>query len=580
MPNYFLDPQYYTWSNALCHGYAFLHLKQAQQGHLGQRVFHLLTGLVETDPLWGQILSIFEKFLFFLSIEIIRKDEEERRVFHEKIEGMKKKADPKTMANHLVTNLMMDKLFIPEEEHQGSLPVITTKYVHLALQRLVQNENSWVMDEECRHCLKVLQEKLIPLLEKHLELFRLEFVSRNEMVYLDEIYASVKKLKVGEAFLIPIGCLRHATDLLVKRTGPSIFCLVHYNTGFGVDKWHHRYQQTHLYQTFDQIDEVPEASVLNEEEWRKHFLGLRKQKEMDFGYDWIRNHIGKGGVIKPASVHEEEYEAIQNSGACTTQSKMALIRHEVMQIIPGTPAEKEAGYKLIKTYLFLQFLQDHQDTLEEGVKQHLLSILEKLQGEQALIQITLDEQRMLEASEKLKEIFQRLGENPDMASLPAEASFLMRYAHLRKLSLTIFKQGVLNQGKLSDEELSQPLFQFLSAKKSKELCVKKNIAALFKKTAEKKDQSFIDGLFFILVHTPHLTFTLKEGLPYLADELPTANQPPKRTKELLDSLNVQHAENDPLVKQIAEEFANLGKRELSKYVTETWAAHSPQVAPA
>ena len=623
--NYALALESYTWKNALFWGNCTEHWKKAltHTSRWGHRCVHVLIALAETLPIISQIASIFEKLIInpygrrsnskdifsnkpsvkkleecpvkprensWEAYEATRKQAEELKVQMEKqnerinqlskaVASLEKKADPKSSMNCFAMHLMMDKLFIKETDLEGANDTIAMRDLEHAFKRLRENEASWILEEPIKEWLRKFLITVFPILEKYTELARLKlkipFGPQNEEKeiakknYLEMVLEFLKSIEVGNSLLIPIGCKQHSTNLLIKKLTPSSFRLIHYNTGYGVDH-HHRYPATSLFQTCDILDEVPAESVLNEEEWKAHFMELKDKEDMNFAYDWIRNHIGKGGIRLPASLHEEEYEAIQFSGTCPTQSKMAWLRHEIMQNFPGTAAEKEACYKIIKTHLFLQFIQDHENNFDECIKNYIPSILEKLKAEQTLFQMASHEPGMQEAIKIFNDMLSEMGEKPILNALPAELSVLSRYALLRKWSLLVFQKLRTQNKEISPELSNFPALKLVTAKLNHYKCIKANIVILLDHLAETNDKAFADKLSQILANTPYTEIGIVEAFKHLGKEIPTVDNPPKKTEKVLEKLEKHSDTNTPIVERLHKAFNDGGNHALADWLMGHW----------
>lgn len=486
------------------------------------------------------------------------------------IKEISAKISPETCMNHIAMHLMMDKLFINQQDtYEGSMDIIPSLKIRQAIERLAENQSEWNLNEQCTKYLIDANEKLCLLLTGFEILFRRDFKLESAeadglKIRRDSLLTSLKELKVGESLLIPLGCAKHSTSLLVKRISANSFRLIHYNTGFGL-KWHHRYPNSNLYQTHDIMDEVPAESVFNEEVWNAYY-GLKIKKNMDSAYEWCRDQVGKGGIHLPASENEEDYEAIQFSGTCPTQSKMALIRHEVMQLVEGAPAEKEAFYKLFKTYLFLQFIRDNETKFDKTIEKHLPSVQERLNAELALVHIAQDNKLMDEAMTTFKIVLS----DKEIPSLSCNSSFLERYAFLRKTSLLIFKDLNAKKIKISPELLESQGLQLVSSKLKHYANIQKNIVELLKEMAEASEQSLTEKLSFILTQTPHKDIALAEALKYLGKEIPTEEHLPKRTKSLLEELSNDYKKNDFLANKLCTHLASKGNHALGKWSLDYW----------
>jgi hypothetical protein len=341
---------------------------------------------------------------------------------------------------------------------------------------------------------------------------------------------------------------------------------VHYNNGTGCDlKHHYQYPQTHLFQTHVIIDKVPAKSLLSEKEWNNHYLQLNHEKDMDLAYQWIENHIGKGGFRLPASENQEDYEAPQFSGTCTVQSKMALIRHLIMQITNGTPAEKEACYKLIKTYLYLQYLKENENKFDDYIKQYIPLIREKLSAEETLIQIARDEMLMNESMAVFKSVQVDFNLNEEIIVPPSHHTFLSRYAILRRNSSLIFKNILSHQKQIPIELSKHPALKLIMAKISNYECIKKNINVLMNSNIDKSDQ-----VFTIITQTPYVNIAITEFLNYLGKESETKEMKINVLEKFFNTLKHDYKKNDFIANKIFNGLNMQENSELADHALTYW----------
>lgn len=455
-----------------------------------------------------------------------------------------KKMDPQQVPSYFALHMMMDKLFISHSDYESGLELTSAREILTTLTELEKNQ--WKMNGESDEWISSLLSRLHAPLATLIELEELKIKQRFAFlvetdngslresmpniskllklvgeikvqseedfikIYIAKIMQLLRGLADGQLLLIPLGCKKHATLLCIRKIH-SLFRLEHYNTGLGLPS-QQKWADAYLFQTYQVIDQVPEDSILNEEAWKKMF-SVQDEKNMDAAHEWLQSSIGKGGTVLCRSENVEDYEVPQFSNTCTTQSLMAFIRHEAMQVAKGTPAEKEAFYKLFKTRLFLQYLQNNKNKFDGIITHHLPLVLAQLKGEQKLMQIALDESQFIDSLKMFKEIFTSLGESQisEATQLSREASFLARYAHLRSLSIQLCNIWWANRQKRNVHLSKHPALELAHAKFEKYLTVEKNIVTFL---AKNKD-SRITELLFILKNTRYKEIGKKEVEKYL-----------------------------------------------------------------
>jgi hypothetical protein len=455
-----------------------------------------------------------------------------------------RKIDPQQVPNYFAMHIMMDKLFISHSEYEGGVELASAREMLTTLTELKKNQ--WKMNEESAAWVSSLTSRLHAPLTSLIELEELRlqhtlaFWNKTENeplkqlmpniskllglvgeikikskedfveIYIAKIMQLLGRLSDGQLLLIPLGCQKHATLLCVRKIH-SLFRLEHYNTGLGLPS-QHKWPDAYLFQTYQVIDQVPEDSILNEEAWKK-IISLQDEKNMDAAHQWLQSTIGKGGTVLPCSVNIEDYEMPQFSNTCPTQSLMAFIRYEAMQMAKGTPSEKEAFYKLFKTCLFLQYLQNNKSKLDRTITLYLPPMLAQLEAEQKLMQIALDESQFIDSLKIFKEVFTSLGESKvfEATQLPPDATFLARYAHLRFLSIQLCNIWWANRQKRDVHPSKHPALELAHAKFEKYVTVEKNIVPFL---ARNKNSQLAE-LCFILSNTRYKDVGTKEALKYL-----------------------------------------------------------------
>ncbi|WP_068471275.1 hypothetical protein [Candidatus Protochlamydia phocaeensis] len=500
---------------------------------------------------------------------------------HRQLKELSEKISPETSMNHIAMQLMMDKLFIPERKYEGSLGIITTKKFLDAFEKLDDHQANWMLTEDFRQILSHLRIRFTPLLQNFIELHRMRFSINMkplfekaipEVSYTNHILEMLANLQVKESLLIPLGCVGHLTSLLVQRISPEKFRLIHYNTGLGLH-WHCQLENfSHRYQTYIVIDEVPAASLLNKNHWETKDIVLGKAENIDFVYNWIYDAIGQGGILLPPSENEEDYDAAQNAGTCTMQNLMAFFRHQIMQMDSTSLSltEKWALYKILKVHLFLQYLKDNQPQLDEHIQACLPSIVAKLEAERVLMQIAKEPTEFQAALDHFKCLLDRLEQEAFVFS--CGSSDLINYAHLRHLSLALFRFFISHPDALQPDMLAHPAFHLVSTKLAHYKTIRQNISArLAKHFQENNFSAFINEVIFILNNTPHRDFALKEATKYLGLlDFPTPSPTPHPLTLFLEKLHVKHEDNEALVRAFIQELKNQGAEARADWVSRRW----------
>jgi len=274
------------------------------------------------------------------------------------------------------------------------------------------------------------------------------------------VVKKLQQLKSAESLLVPTEHKLHGTCLLVTKTDNETFQLTLYNAGQGCISWHYRWENTNFYQTFDIIDNVPKESVYEINTWLELAMISSEAVSMDPIYRLIHEQLGKGGTVSPPSPNLEDYEAKQHSGTCSMQCLLALLRHQCMQLAIGSPAEKEATYKLIKTMMLLQYHQDNFQHADKAIQTHLKTVIKKLKAEAKAVEIAADSAKFEEAMRQIKESLLSLNKHQAVEQLEARDSStkMARYATLRTASKILSEALLELPQPLQDKNLSKNEF--------------------------------------------------------------------------------------------------------------------------
>jgi hypothetical protein len=463
--------------------------------------------------------------------------------------------------NKTIYHLMMDKVLFPEIKSYESFSwTITAHALINALDRLQTEATPPVINQ--------LSTFLKPLLADYIVLSSMSFAQ-----YGKEIVDRLRMLKVGESLLVPTGSEGHATCLMVTKTGDETFRLTQYNTGQGVMNWHYCFENSVRFQTYDEIDAIPAASVLNEDMWST--LALNRTGSIDGTYQIIHKVLGKGGILLPPSANSEDYEAKQTTGTCAMQCLMALARHQCMQLSPGSPAEKEAMYKLLKTKLFIRYHQDNIQQLDAVIQKNLATVLKKLQAETQLINIAEDPKLFEPALVEIGKMTDLFGQ-PDIAPRLAERNdetTMARYATLR-IASNILCGLFLEHPEISPPEEAHQLdiLGLAFAKLEHQKTIFKNIVATLDALAQRNNfEGLAHELFRIHIATPYEELAMEETIKHLGKEdLGPEAKVLEGIKLLLNNFNKFRLQCDVKVLKIAQRLEQSGNVALSQWVRDQW----------
>ncbi len=348
-------------------------------------------------------------FLYDYLMHIKRLDLVEKLL--EKLVFFQFELDPTSITDKISYALFASKLQIPERD---KLKGLCRMFPCLALIKVL-NHLSLEDSANLQHVISNLKANAIPIFEKYLALcLKTEFNPK-------DIIEKVAELKSGESILIPSGYENissesgHAACLLITKTDKT-YRLILFNTGSGLSDWHNRWTQSKSppikknevsYQTGWEIDQIPKSSLLDRENWWS-LNNARISSSMGKTYVCLRDKLGKGGVAPPPSSHKEDYEQPQKGGTCATQSLMSFLRHFIMENTEGTPAEKEAVYKIIKAKLFLAYSKQIDSSISDFMKKHMQPALAKASAELVLMQIAQDTERYEAAINKFAGVLKTL----------------------------------------------------------------------------------------------------------------------------------------------------------------------------
>ena len=478
-----------------------------------------------------------------------------------KLDIAEKKYSQDYVANKLIYHLMMDKLLFKEIEKYKSFEASITAN---ALIRALDRVNEINSEKALEKTVPIIHKYLTPLLK---EFILIKGLDNEPQKFSTRVVEKIKDLEVGGSLLVPSGCMSHATCLLIERRSPEAFRIIHYNTGQGVMKWHYGGKKINKYQTFDIIDNIPSESLLKKQGWES--LLPYSGSSMDPIYESLRNTLGKGGVRLPRSEHDEDYEAKQSSGTCAMQSLMALLRHQIMELTEGSPSERKALYKLFKTQMFTQFHLDHLEQIDETINRNLSTVLNKLNAQWALLEVSENVEDFDKALESITGILNELGEKKLAETLLGrdKSTNLSRYSTLRNASNMLCSAWISHpEAKPPNELMQQKSLKLAFAKFEQQSAIIRNINGRLQKHTESGDMK---GLAFELGRVILATSFTEMGIQEAVTRLGKEEPPYEGTGQLLKTLNGCREQSEPIV----QEFKSLLSKEnpeLGKWVEGTW----------
>lgn len=414
-------------------------------------------------------------------------------------------------SNKLIFHALLEKQIFPSKAtYEGFTQDICAQSMSQALEGTVKSLTTDGLKHFPHKAEAILFiQTLIPALKKLIYL-----VTATTPLYNDYINGLVRSMKPGEFILIPSGLINHRTCICLKRTKNN-FELTHYNTGLGVFNHYNRGTFFH-YQTFDTIENIPLDSVLDPKNSR--WLPLRECLSRETQVEALLDCIEKityGGTRKPASQDPEAYEKKQVSGTCAMQSLMAMLRHQIMQIDVGTPAERRAFYDIFKTIFLLQFHSDHKSKIDETIQQHLEAVLPKLNAKWSLVTFAESPETFKAAFEPIIESIEELGDQKTAMQLKSKpyTTNLSRYAALKSASDTL-----CNLWRLSPEKVRQgACFEYALAKLNNSESRIRSVKAVLE-THKDNSVEFAQKLFYSLFQIPETDVIIKEAVTYFGAE--------------------------------------------------------------
>lgn len=459
----------------------------------------------------------------------------------------------------------MDKLLLQEGHLYDGMDIgIPPRYLHPALAEVAKDPLFKDAGE--------LFKRLAPLLE--------EFVMmRASMSHQDlgtvektetRILKKLKTMKEGEQLLIPAGSRGHATCLLVEKTDRSHFKMTYYNTGAGTLLYHYSGEKINAFQTFEVISEIPEASLLSLENWRK-FMKTKDMKNIQGSYECFQKVLGRVGKREGPSPFQEDYEAKQASGTCATQCLMAYLRHQVMKIAPGTPEEKKAFYKAFKTYIVSEIYKKLLPQTDGFLKDHAEKITEKLKAEQELLEIAKNPHSFEDAKGQLVSRLEEVGLTQEAKALKGQgsSSVMGRYGILREAS-KVLADCYLKRSEHSNLELlkSNLALSLVLARFQHRAAILSRIRTSLKVAAHDPNQNVLpEAMNKLLFHTSFTEPSFEEIVGLIGDD----PAPYERMEALLKCIEQRaHKVMPEKANRVVSQLADRCNPELRKWILFYW----------
>jgi hypothetical protein len=376
-------------------------------------------------------------------------------------------------------------------------------------------------------------------------------------------------MKKNESLLIPAGSPQHVVSLLVTKIQHKLFEFSLYNTGQGISKWHSRFENTNCFQTSLSFDKIPEESILDVEGWNDLYKKSKTAENMDFLYSAIHDKLTKGGNLLPAPLFKQYYDSGQVTGVCAMQCIMSPFRSKIMDLSYGSPAEKEASYKLIKTLKFKVYYKAQQNLIDSTIQSHLPSVLMKLEAEIKMVEIAQDNVNFKVAINHMGILLKV----DVLAQYPEELlqTTMGRYAVLREASTELGKAWLNDPSTLIPENVNQMnALQLATAKFEHQKAIIQNYKFRLQQIAENGNSlQLAKALFGIYRFSRYIELAISETVNYISNEHLIF----KSIKMLLKNLFAIKGFSETVQKLISK-VEKSGKTELSAKMRNYWLSLS------
>jgi hypothetical protein len=365
--------------------------------------------------------------------------------------------------------------------------------------------------------------------------------------------------------LLPSGYNEHAACLLVTKLSDNTFRLTLFNTGAGINKWHHRLEGTNHFQTFYTIDDVPLSSVTNQQGWEKLFCFVAGSQGMDPIYSLLNETLGRGGKILPPEKDGEWYEAKQSSGTCSIQSLMALMRHQIIMNGEGTLQERKALYKMIKGRMFQSFVNANLSKVDEDIRVHSKLAIDKFEAELRFAQIAENPDLYQKTFEKLCVEIEKLGKKELVAEMKKSSakSNLERYANLRAASDLLSTIGMTEA--VSVAQPNDEAFRLALVRRDKNIAAISNLKNFLDQLRSEEDE-FLTKCVKLIISYKHRDIAVEKLVNLIGNENPKLGEPRLSQKVLVSLQRDLPDKRRAHIDAIAKALEKKGNKDLAEWI--------------
>ena len=225
-------------------------------------------------------------------------------------------------------------------------------------------------------------KNLIDLLTSSKEYVKATFPRPVKEENIKKIKLDIQSLEVNKSLAIPLNVSKHGMVLLITcmkqgESGEKIYQITHYNTGNGVNDYHHRSLKDHrlTFQRGIEIQEISEEKLCGEESlFFKELFTLPKDHSEGISllYQKVFPRLGE---IAPPSKEKKLWGRSQIGGSCAIRSILALVKSQL-------PEKEYLAFKEFQkieniTYLYAQIKSGWSNNLLE--KRVVLEAVKNLQ---------------------------------------------------------------------------------------------------------------------------------------------------------------------------------------------------------
>lgn len=336
-------------------------------------------------------------------------------------------------------HFLLDKIPVETQTFWASFIDISGMYLIRAVNEVVDDIKKERDDRELSEADQTLIQILSSLASSIAITVELNSI-QNDNVRQKLISKLLDTSPIDFPILLPTGSLGHSMVCCIKRKPHDKFQLTLYNTGDGVEKYHHKSQNPDVnkYQTHLIIDDL-DADVLKDPNIWDKFMEARWSEDVEAIYSWFKELSTKGKERAP-SENPNDYEQKQISGTCSAQCLMAFIRHQIMEASSGD-LKKMGMYKLLKARTIFKLGSEDLEATDKLLKEHLSKKLELVGAEIALSKIA-------ESGKEFESIFDSIAKNNKALQKPT--GVFERFAFLREYAL---KMDDLKTGSIEENAL-------------------------------------------------------------------------------------------------------------------------------